>query len=72
MAENPSDLAHYQSDHDLLVVLNERVSALTTAVESKSLDHEARIRAIEAKLWIFAGAAAAVGGAGGYGLSNFL
>lgn len=47
MAENPKELAEYQSDHDLLVVLNERVLILTKAVEKKSDDHEIRIRTLE-------------------------
>lgn len=56
MAETQQDLAHYQSDHDLLILLNERVTALTEAVSSKTGDHEARIRSLEQKQWIIAGA----------------
>lgn len=48
MATTQSDLAEYQTDHDLLVVLNERVFALTTAVEKKNNDHETRLRLLEA------------------------
>jgi hypothetical protein len=47
MPDNPRELAEYQSDHDLLVVLNERVATLTIAVERKNDDHEARIRDLE-------------------------
>lgn len=56
MSETQTDLAHYQSDHDLLILLNERVSSLTEAVSSKTGDHEARIRALEQRQWIIAGA----------------
>lgn len=48
MTETLKDIAEYQSDHDLLVVLNERVAKLTLAVEKKADDHEGRLRELEA------------------------
>jgi hypothetical protein len=50
MAETQQDVAQYQSDHDLLVKLNERVDGLTRAVEKKNDDHETRIRDLESKV----------------------
>jgi hypothetical protein len=54
MAETQSDLAQYQTDHDLLVTLNERVKNLiehvTSVVSSNDRlagDHEGRIRMLE-------------------------
>lgn len=54
MAETQSDLAQYQTDHDLLVTLNERVKNLidhvTSVVNANDRlagDHENRIREIE-------------------------
>jgi len=63
MAETQTDLAKYQTDHDLLVTLNEQVKQLTIAVTKKNDDHEARIRVLEitsngqvssARTWRFA------------------
>ena len=53
MAETQTDLAKYQTDHDLLVTLNEQVKQLTIAVTKKNDDHEARIRSykIVSELW---------------------
>lgn len=48
--ETSSPLAEYQTDHDLLVVLNERVGALTVAVDRKNNDHEERIRTLETEI----------------------
>jgi hypothetical protein len=50
MAENPTDLSQHQSDHDLLVILNERVGTLTLAVEKKNDDREGRIRLLESDM----------------------
>lgn len=47
MADNPKEIAEYQTDHDLLVKLNVQVDTLTRAVEKKNDDHEARIRSLE-------------------------
>lgn len=60
MTDTQADIAQYQSDHDLLILLNERVRALTDAVTSKSTDFEARIRILEQQRWIFAGGAIVV------------
>lgn len=49
MTETLPELAQYQTDHDLLVVLNERVGALTDAVKEKNTDHETRIRGLESR-----------------------
>jgi hypothetical protein len=57
MAETQNDLAQYQTDHDLLILLNERVRALTEAVTNKNADFEARIRILEQHRWLFAGGA---------------
>lgn len=53
---SPDPIAQYQSDHDLLVTLNERMANLIGHVESmvasnKTLadDHETRIRELEQK-----------------------
>jgi hypothetical protein len=53
MAE-PRDLAEYQTDHDLLVTLNERmrnfgtdIKTLTEAAQTKNEDHEKRLRVLE-------------------------
>lgn len=53
MAER--DVAEYPSDHDLLIVLNERVGNLITAVEKKNGDHEERIRWLEKRGWFMSG-----------------
>jgi hypothetical protein len=57
MAETQSDLAHYQSDHDLLIGLTKDVAHLSlsvtdlnTAVTKKNDDHEARLRVLESKV----------------------
>lgn len=60
MAETLKDLAEYQSDHDLLIVLNERVSALITAVSAKNNDHEERIRWLEKRGWFMSGGVMAI------------
>jgi hypothetical protein len=56
MSETQSDLAHYQSDHDLIVGLvkdvghlSGDVAKLSEAVSKKNDDHEGRIRILEAK-----------------------
>lgn len=53
MAE-PRELTEFQTDHDLLVTLNERMSnvskdigKLTEAAQVKNEDHEKRIRELE-------------------------
>lgn len=53
-------VAVYQTDHDLLILLNEKVSGLTAAVKEKTSDHEIRIRWLESRGWMLAGAAVAV------------
>jgi hypothetical protein len=66
----PRELDQYQTDHDLLVTLNERMSnvskdigKLTEAAQIKNEDHEKRIRLLEtttgdmqssARTWRFA------------------
>lgn len=57
MAETLPELAHYQSDHDLLIGLTKDVAHLSTtvsqlndAVSKKNDDHEARLRLLEQKV----------------------
>jgi len=71
MSETQAELAKYSTDHDLLVVLNERVGSLKLAVENRAMDHEGRIRAIEARQWVFAGGATAISTLAGYLISIF-
>lgn len=71
MAENPPEIAAYQNDHDLLVVLNERVGALTSAVTVKNNDHEQRIRDLEKLVWRMGGVASTIGIGAGYVWSLF-
>ena len=65
MTREPQDLVEYQTDHDLLILLNERVGNLTKAVGEKTGDHETRIRYLEMKVWLFTGAASILGTIGG-------
>lgn len=69
MSENPRDLAEYQSDHDLLILLNERVGKLTEALEKKTGDHETRIRVLESNTNQWLGKQSLIGGAIGTGVS---
>lgn len=55
MAETLKEIAEYQSDHDLLIVLNERVATLILAVNAKNGDHEERIRWLEKRGWFMSG-----------------
>lgn len=57
MSETQADLAHYQTDHDLIVGLvkdvghlSGDVAKLSDAVSKKNDDHEARLRIIEQKV----------------------
>jgi hypothetical protein len=54
MSETNTDLAQYQSDHDLLVRIDERTTTLHTKVDKLTDDHETRIRTLEkeANRWI--------------------
>jgi hypothetical protein len=54
MAENPREIAEYQSDHDLIVRVDERtltisenIEKLSYALQRKTDDHETRLRATE-------------------------
>jgi len=56
MAETLADLAHFQTDHDLLIGvtkdiahLSSDVNKLSEAVTKKNDDHEARLRDLEQK-----------------------
>ena len=64
-------VAIYQSDHDLLILLNEKVAALTEAVSQKTGDHETRIRWLESRGWMLTGAAIALSVAINYVLALF-
>ncbi len=50
--------------NDVRVIVARMDAVLTTAVNGHD-DHEARLRAIERKVWALAGASAAVGAGGG-------
>lgn len=63
--ENPSDLAQYQNDHDLLVSLTTEMRLLREDIREMKdgnrvtlQDHENRLRFIERYMWI------AIGGLG--------
>jgi len=56
------------TDHDLLIVLHEQVKGLRQDIKELSTghsetldDHEARLRSIEQKVWMTAGAAGLIG-----------
>ncbi len=71
MSETQRDIAEYQSDHDLLIVLNERAYTLIQTVKGKNDDHEERIRWLEKRGWMLAGGAVAVATLIGWALSYF-
>lgn len=71
MAETFKDIAEYQTDHDLLIVLNERVSTLIVAVGNKNDDHEIRIRWLEKRGWLMSGAVLALATLIGWAISYF-
>lgn len=50
-----TELKQYQSDHDLLILLNERVGKLTEGLNTKTGDHEIRMRTLERQQWILSG-----------------
>lgn len=48
MTQDP--VGEYQTDHDLLIRLDEKVSALHPKLDKLTDDHEARIRILEQKV----------------------
>ena len=65
-------------DRELLIRMDGRLgTAIATLSQSNSglvatqHDHETRLRSVEKKLWLLAGAAAVVGGTGGSLISKF-
>lgn len=68
----------FQTDHDLLVRLDERTSGILKSVEELKKeatldkdDHEQRIRALEIKIWAISGGFSAASILAGYTLSVF-
>jgi hypothetical protein len=56
------------NDHDLLIRLDEKVTAINAKLDGLTDDHESRIRALEKWRWISAG----LGTAGGAGIAALL
>jgi hypothetical protein len=71
-ADDPVVDPRTMTDRELLIRMDGRLgTAIATLSQSNSgvvstqLDHETRLRAVEKKLWLLAGAAAVVGSVGG-------
>lgn len=67
------------SDHDLLIVLHEQVKGLRGDIQNLSdgstkqlNDHETRLRSLEQKVWVWAGAAGVLGAALSFAVSYFI
>jgi len=58
--ENQEHLKQTQTDHDLLVRIDEKLKILIETQERNHGDHEARIRTLETQRWMVAGATAAI------------
>jgi hypothetical protein len=72
-ADNPREIAEYQSDHDVLIELRTETRGVRTDIQKLSdgtatriLDHEIRLRALERRVWIASGGATVVGIIGGW------
>lgn len=59
MSETQRDVAEYQSDHDLLIRLDEKMNGLLEKITPLAADHETRLRALERWRWIIVGIAVA-------------
>lgn len=59
------------SDHDLLIRLDQKVDGLHDKVNVLTDDHEARIRSLEVKAWVWTGASGILASAVTYVLSHF-
>jgi hypothetical protein len=71
MNEEPKEIVHYQSDHDILIRLDERTRNMDKKVDQLTNDHESRLRSLERARWIVGGAASVVGIIGGYVIQFF-
>lgn len=76
MAENPRDIAEYQSDHDLLIELRTEMRGLRGDIKGLKSDHadalsdhETRLRALERRVWIASGGASIIGIIGAWVIS---
>jgi hypothetical protein len=65
MAETISELAQYQSDHDILIEMSTEVRLLRQSIDKAAdgtketlTDHERRLRFIERWMWLAIGAVA--------------
>ena len=61
IAETTAELAQYQSDHDLLVRIDERMNGMHEKITTLTDDHEARIRELERAANRFIGRQSMVG-----------
>lgn len=60
------------TDHDLLIRLDEKVDALHKKVDTLTNDHEKRIRSLEKQRWMIIGGATAVSTLANLGLVKIL
>jgi hypothetical protein len=61
MADTTPELARYQSDHDLLVRIDERMNGMHDKVTKLTDDHEERLRILEKEANRFIGRQSMVG-----------
>jgi hypothetical protein len=64
----PDDPPRSFADHDLIVRMDTKLDIALGRID----DHERRMRQLEAKVYMFAGLAAAAGTGGGFGLDRLI
>jgi len=69
--ENQEHIKQSQTDHDLLVRIDEKLKILIETQSSNHGDHETRIRAIETQRWLIAGATATMAVIANYAIRIF-